>query len=149
MFTDFFKRLTNSPAHSLPPLDARLALGALLVRVAKADQAYVYLEIARIDRILGRRYGLNPVEAAKLRATCEAIEHEAPDTVRFTRAIKEAVPYEDRSLVIEAMWEIVLADGARDAEEDALMRMVAPLLGVEDQDSALIRQRVEARLEKS
>ena len=47
------------------------------------------------------------------------------------------------------MWEIVLADGARDAEEDALMRMVAPLLGVEDQDSALIRQRVEARLEKS
>ena len=149
MFTDFFKRLTNSPAHSLLPLDARLALGALLVRVAKADQAYVYLEIARIDRILGRRYGLNPVEAAKLRATCEAIEQEAPDTVRFTRAIKEAVPYEDRSLVIEAMWEIVLADGARDAEEDALMRMVAPLLGVEDQDSALIRQRVEARLEKS
>ena len=113
--------------------------------MAKADHTYVFLEIARIDRILGLRYGLSPIEAAKLRATCEAIEHEAPDTVRFTRAIKDAVPYEDRTSVIEALWEIVLADGTRDAEEDALLRMVAPLLGVEDQDSALIRQRVEAR----
>ncbi len=146
MFTDFFKRLAGSAPQRLPPLDARLALGALLVRVAKADHAYVFLEIARIDRILGLRYGLNPIEAAKLRATCEAIEHEAPDTVRFTRAIKDAVPYEDRTLVMEALWEIVLADGIRDAEEDAMLRMVASLLGVEDQDSAIIRQRVEARL---
>jgi uncharacterized tellurite resistance protein B-like protein len=149
MFTDFFKRLTASAPHALPALDARLALGALLVRVAKADNTYVFLEIARIDRILGLRYGLNPVEAAKLRATCEAIEHEAPDTVRFTRAIKEAVPYEDRTSVMEALWEIVLADGIRDAEEDAMLRMIAPLLGVEDQDSALIRHRVEARLSKA
>ena len=149
MFNDFFKRLTSSAPHRLPPLDARLALGALLVRVAKADNTYVFLEIARIDRILGLRYGLNPIDAAKLRATCEAIEHEAPDTVRFTRAIKDAVPYEDRASVIEALWEIVLADGVRDAEEDAMLRMVAPLLGVEDQDSAIIRQRVEARLAKS
>ncbi len=146
MFTDFFKRLTAPAHHPLPPLDARLALGALLVRVAKADHTYVYLEIARIDRILGLRYGLNTVDAAKLRATCEAVEHEAPDTVRFTRAIKDAVPYEDRSSVIEALWEIVLADGIRDAEEDTLLRMIAPLLGVEDQDSAIIRKRVEARL---
>lgn len=146
MFNDFFKRLTTVAPASLPPLDARLALGALLVRVAKADHAYAFPEIARIDRVLAQRYGLNAVEAAKLRATCEAIEHEAPDTVRFTRAIKEAVPYEDRTSVIEAMWEIVLADGTRDAEEDALLRMVAPLLGVADQDSAILRQRVEARL---
>lgn len=148
MFTDFFQRLTNSAPQRLPPLDARLALGALLVRVAKADNTYVFLEIARIDRILGLRYGLNPIDAAKLRATCEAIEHEAPDTVRFTRAIKDAVPYEDRTSVMEALWEIVLADGVRDAEEDAMLRMVAPLLGIEDQDSAIIRQRVEARLAK-
>ena len=148
MFTDFFHRLTNSAPHRLPALDARLALGALLVRVAKADNSYAYLEIARIDRILGLRYGLDTVDAAKLRATCEAIETEAPDTVRFTRAIKDAVPYEDRTSVMEALWEIVLADGVRDAQEDALLRMIAPLLGIEDQDSALIRQRVEARLAK-
>ena len=91
------------------------------------------------------RFGLNPVEAAKLRATAEEIEHAAPDTVRFTRAIKEAVGYEDRLGVIEALWEVVLADGTRDEDENALLRTVAPLLGVTDQESAMVRQKVESR----
>ena len=70
-----------------------------------------------------------------MRAECEALEAEAPDTVRFTRAIKDAVPYPDRLGVIEAMWAVVLADGVRDQQEDSMMRMIAPLLGVTDQDS--------------
>ncbi len=145
MFADFLKRLTAPNPEPLRELDARLALGALLVRIAKSDGIYDAAEIARIDRILARRYDLNPVEAAQLRADCERIEHDAPDTVRFTKAIKETVPYEDREAVLEALWDVVLADGERDDHEDALLRMVAPMLGVTDQDSALARQRVEAR----
>jgi uncharacterized tellurite resistance protein B-like protein len=145
MFTDFFRRLTAPAPEPMQDGDARLALGALLVRIAKADGEYAATEIARIDRILSSRYGLNPVEAAKLRAECEAIEHEAPDTVRFTRAIKDAVPYDDREAVIEALWDVVLADGERDARENALLRLIAPMLGITDQDSNLARQRVEAR----
>ncbi|MBT8410461.1 MAG: TerB family tellurite resistance protein, partial [Octadecabacter sp.] len=36
------------------------------------------------------------------------------------------------------------ADGVRDKQEDSLLRMVAPLLGVSDQDSHSIRRRIEA-----
>ena len=64
-----------------------------------------------------------------------------PDTVRFTRAIKDAVPYVDRTAVIEALWQIALADGARGDEEDALLRLVAKLLGVNDVDNAAARRR--------
>ena len=64
--------------------------------------------------------------------------------MRFTRAIKEAVPYDDRLKVVESLWEIVLADGERDHEEDAILRLVAPMLGVNDRDSNLARKRVEA-----
>lgn len=145
MFTDLFKRLTTPDPQPLPDSDARLALGALLVRAAKADGDYSAEEIACIDTILSRRYDLNPVDAAKLRAQCEAVEHDAPDTVRFTRAIKDAVPYDDREAVIEALWEVVLSDGERHEREAALLRMVSPLLGITDQDSNLARQRVEAR----
>lgn len=144
MFADFLKRLTAPVPHPLPDADARVALGALLVRIAKSDGQYDVTEIARIDRILAQRYGLNAVEAARLRATCEALEHEAPDTVRFTRAIKDAVNYDDRMAVIEALWEVVLADGQREDHEMALLRLVAPMLGVTDQDSAIARRRVEA-----
>lgn len=146
MFTDFLNRLFAPNPEPLDDSDARIALGALLVRIAKSDGVYDVSEIKRIDRVLGNRYGLSSVDAAKLRAQAENLEAQAPDTVRFTRAIKDAVAYEDRSPIIEALWEVVLADGARDPEEDALLRMVAPLLGITDQDSALARQRVEARL---
>ena len=144
MFADFLRRLTAPQPAPLPDTDARLALTALLVRIAKADGDYAAAEIARIDRIIARRYGLNQVEAAKLRAQAETLEHDAPDTVRFTRAIKDAVAYEDRLGVIEALWQVVLADGERADDEAALLRLVAPMLGVTDQESAMARQRVEA-----
>ena len=66
--------------------------------------------------------------------------------MQFTRSIKDAVVYEDRSSVMEALWDLVLADGVRDSEEDSILRLIAPLLGVSDRESALARQRVEARL---
>ena len=117
------------------------AMAALMVRIAKSDDDYSATEIARIDAVLGLLYQLSADQAAKLRQTAEALEAEAPDTVRFTRAIKEDVPYEERFDVVRALWQVVLADGARDAEEDALMRLLASLLGVNDRDSALARQR--------
>lgn len=145
MFADFLNRLTRPDPEPLPDADARLALAALLVRIARSDGTYDEAERGRIDRILATRYALSPFEAPSLRSEAEALEAEAPDTVRFTRAIKDAVPYEDREAVIEALWDVALADGERDYEEDALLRLVANLLGINDRDSALARQRVEAR----
>ncbi|MEX5727005.1 putative tellurite resistance protein B-like protein [Rhodovulum iodosum] len=145
MFADFLSRLTAPDPALLPDPDARLALGALLVRIAHSDGEYAHEEAERIERILAARYGLSPFEATDLRRRSEALEGEAPDTVRFTRAIKDAVAYEEREGVVEALWDVVLADGIRDEEEDGLLRLVAKLLGVNDRDSALARQRVEAR----
>lgn len=142
MFGDLFKRLTTPAPAPLTQDDARLALGALLVRIARSDGSYDAEEIAQIDAVLVARYGLEPQAAEALRAQCEAAETEAPDTVRFTRAIKNAVSYEDREAVIEALWSVVLADGVRDEAEDALLRLVAPMLGVSDQASHAARLRV-------
>lgn len=142
MFADFLKRLTQPSPAPLNDSDARLALAALLVRVARADNDYAPEEKARIDRILAARFSLSGTDATALRAEAETLESEAPDTVRFTKSIKDAVAYEDRLGVIEALWSVVLADGARDDHEDALLRMVANLLGINDRDSALARQRV-------
>lgn len=143
MFADLIRRLTAPAPDQLPDTDARLALGALLVRLAKADGDYADVEIARIDATLAKRYDL--ADATALRQQCEILEAEAPDTVRFTRAIKDAVPYVDRCAVIASMWEIVLADGVRDEDENALMRLVAPMLGVTDQDSNAARIAIQNR----
>lgn len=142
MFADFLKRLTAPDPAQLPEPDARLALAALMVRVARADGDYAQEEVDRIDAALAARHGLSPFEVAKLRGEAELLESEAPDTVRFTRAIKDAVAYEDRVAVIEALWSVVLADGVRDHSEDTQLRLMANLLGINDRDSHLARQRV-------
>ncbi|NOE33260.1 MULTISPECIES: TerB family tellurite resistance protein [unclassified Ruegeria] len=141
MFSDFLSRLTQPQPDPLVDDDARLALTALLVRLARSDNDYSDSEMARIDRISAERYGLSPFESAALRAQAEDLEAEAPDTVRFTRAIKESVAYEDRLAVVQALWSVALADGHRTGEEDSLLRLVVSLLGVSDVDSALARQR--------
>jgi uncharacterized tellurite resistance protein B-like protein len=142
MFGEFIKRLTQPDPTPLPDADARLALTALMVRIARADGRYSAAEVARIDSICARRYGLDSMGATALRAQAEALETEAPDTVRFTRAIKDAVPYDARLDVIEALWEVVLADGTRAHEEDAMVRMATGFLGISDRDSAIARQKV-------
>ena len=143
MFADLLRRLAAPAPDRLPEPDARLALAALMVRVARSDGDYAEAEIDRIDRILMRRHGLIRADAAALRHQAEDLEAEAPDTVRFTKAIKDAVSLEDRISVIEALWSVVLADGARDEEEDTLLRLLANLLGINDRDSNLARRRVE------
>jgi uncharacterized tellurite resistance protein B-like protein len=143
MFADFLKRLVAPEPAPLNDSDARLALTALLVRIARSDNDYSPAEVAQIDRVIAQRYGLSAPEAAALRADAETLEAEAPDTVRFTRAIKDAVAYDHRRAVVQAMWSVVLADGERADSENALMRLTASLLGVTDQDSALARQKAD------
>lgn len=145
MFDALLRRLLGPAPPPLSGADTRLALAALMVRIARTDGLYSAEEVERIDRALILCHGLGPFEAARLRAGAEVLEAEAPDTVRFTRALKEATPLDDRAGLLEAMWSVALADGLRDAEEDRLMRLVASLLGLSDVQSAQARQRAERR----
>lgn len=145
MIQSLLSRLLSPTPERLPEPDAHLALAALLVRVARSDGDYAGSEVARIDRVLMERHGLSPFEAAGLRTEAESLEAAAPDTVRFTRALKAATAHEDRADLMVALWSVALADGARDSEEDTLLRMVANLLGLTDVDSALARQRAQKK----
>ncbi len=143
MFADILNRLAAAKPQAPPSLeDCRAALAALMVRVARADNRYSEVERQQIDRLLADRYGLDMAGAAAVRAAAEVAEAEAPDTVRFTRIVKEAVPYEERSRVVEALWRVAATDGI-DAEERGFLRLVVNLLGVSDQDSGIARQKAE------
>ncbi|MEC7763906.1 MAG: TerB family tellurite resistance protein [Pseudomonadota bacterium] len=141
MFDKILSSLFGSAPQELPPEDARVALTALLVRIARSDGNYEEVEKDTIRRIVAGRYDLTPELAQDLILHAEELESQAPDTVRFTEAIKDAVPYEDRTSVVAAAWQVVLADGDRADEEDALMRLIAKFLGVSDRDSNIARQK--------
>jgi uncharacterized tellurite resistance protein B-like protein len=143
MFADLLRRLNaTAGAPRLGPEAARLALAALMVRVARSDESYSEPERARIDALLEAHYHLDAQAATSLRREAERAEAEARDTVQFTRVIKEDVPYEDRVSIVETLWRVATTDGI-DADERGVLRLVANLLGVSDQESALARQRAE------
>ncbi len=139
MFDRLFPRRKPAPK-SLPQPNAQLALGALLVRVALADNSYHAAEVGQIDRILARTFKLKPLEAAKLRATCEALERDAPGTPEFTRILREEVAYADRKALGEAMWSVALADGGRDDKEEIQLMAIETALGLTDEDMAAARE---------
>lgn len=146
MFDKLLKSLLAPTPAPLADSDARLALAALLVRVARTDHFYAAEEVERIDAILMYRYNLSSFEAASLRAEAEALEAEAPDTIRFTRALKDAVPLQDRMGLAQALWSVALADGQRDGGEDQMLRLIVNLLGLSDVESGIARQRAQASL---
>lgn len=127
----------------LPEPDEKLALGALMVRVAKSDAAYRFEEISKIDRLLTRLFGLNPVEAAKMRATCEKLNSEAPETEHFAHVIRETTSFQARLDALEAMWEVLLADGVRRDEEIAVIRAARLAMGLSESDSDTARATAE------
>lgn len=111
-----------------------LALGALLVRVARADKYYVLQEVQAIDQILAWRYDLTLAEAAELRHQCETAEQDAPDVERFARLLREAVPYGERLAIALALWDVMLADGIQRPEEEAVVHIAETILGITRQD---------------
>lgn len=142
----WISRLLSAPAgERASPHDERAALAALLVEAARSDGAYDDTERARIDRVLATRFAVPPAEARALRAEGEAAQAEAIDLVRFTRAVKDHVPHAERVGIVEALWEVVYADGRRDMHESALIRTLAGLLHVSDREVGLAPQRVAAR----
>ncbi|WP_171099235.1 MULTISPECIES: TerB family tellurite resistance protein [unclassified Ruegeria] len=136
------------PQHDmLPDPDAELALGALMVRVAQADRDYKLEEISLIDRILARLYQHNAIEAAKVRATCEKLHAAAPETDTFGKLIRETTGEAERLAAMEALWEVVLADGVSDEGEIKIVEEARAAMGLSFNDSQAARARVQSRLE--
>ena len=134
MLKKLLKSFRSSHEVPLPQPDAQLALGALMVRMAKCDHSYKLLEIQRIDHLLARLYDLNPVEAAKMRATCEKLDARAPHTDAFAALIRAELDHAHRLSALEALCEVMLADGLPDDEELEEIHATRIMLGLEEAD---------------
>jgi uncharacterized tellurite resistance protein B-like protein len=145
MLERLFPRRAPTP-RPLPQPNAQLALGALLVRVALANRSYVLAEVAQIDRILAATFALKPLDAAKLRAECEALERDAPGTPEFAQILRDEVDYAQRKALGDAMWAVATADGRRDDDEELQLLAIETALGLTNADIAAARKNALDRL---
>ena len=122
--------------------DYRLAAVALLVHAATVDGDMTTSERDKLHAIVGRRFALDGASADELIDRATQAEHESVDLYHFTSLLNRVLDEEGRTRVIEMMWEIVYADGARDELEDNLLWRAADLLGVSQRQRIELRRRV-------
>lgn len=134
--------MLGAPAADLtemPEADARHALGALLVRVAKADGAYLFQEIEEIDLLLADLYDLNAIEAAQMRAACEKLESAMPDTNELANILTFTVTSSERDAMVRALWKVADADGQRQDNEEQVVAIATQSFGMTPSDAAALR----------
>ena len=121
------------------------AIATILVRAAKTDNEYTESEQTLIDNLLSNQLNITLEEAQILRIKGEGLEAEINDNVQLTRIIKQDIPYEEREMLIEQLWSVVLDDDYRTPEENKFMRVLTHLFGISDVNSAKARSRVIAK----
>lgn len=124
----------------LPEPDANMALVALMIRVAKADKLYAVEEIAKIDKLITELFGHNPVEAAKMRATCEKLEAVAPHEGHFAKLIHDSLTKSRRLKALRALHSVMRADGVERPEEEDVLIQTSAALGFKSLPADLARK---------
>lgn len=124
----------------------RFAAAVLLAEAGLMDGALDDDERASIQRLLARRFELTAAEAEALLEKGLREAHDTTQLHRHAHIVKENFSAEERTELMEMLWEVVYADGDLHDYEANLMRRLAGLLYVEDQDSGAARKRVLDRM---
>ena len=70
-------------------------------------------------------------------------QHFNTDLSQFSYRLKTSLSYEQRMDVILICWQVLMVDGKEDQLEVSTVRKISTLLGIEDKDFILIRNRVK------
>lgn len=123
-----------------------LAAAAVLVEAASLDGQVDAAEEARIAQLLAGHFHLDAAEARALFEEARRTADQAVELSGFARTIKDGFGHDDRVRLIEMLWEVAYADGHLHEYEANLVRRIAGLIHVPDQDAGAARKRVMARL---
>ncbi len=126
--------------------ELHIAAAALLVRAAQIDGVMDASEEKLLARLVGPHFGLQPDAASQLINEAKQAAENAGDLFQFTSRINKHFGEAHKIMLMELLWQIVLADGVVDDFEANLMRRVAGLIYVTDQQAGQARKKAEAAL---
>jgi uncharacterized tellurite resistance protein B-like protein len=148
VLTRIRKLLAGPEAQPARRDDLQIAVAVLLVEAARMDDHFDEQERAVIEQLLGHRFQLSREETRELLAAAEETADRSLQLHPFTRLTVERMEPKKRIRLIEMLWEVAYADGKLDPDEDLLLRRVAGLIYVSDEDRVAARQRVLKRLQQ-
>ena len=105
-------------------------IACLLIHAAKIDENYTSEEREIIKKTIKKLYpDLDNLDDVVTQA--EQKEDDSNHIQEFTRDVK-SLSTENKILIVETLWRIILSDGKSDIYENNLMRRLAGLLYLDD-----------------
>tara|TARA_B100001121_G_scaffold249055_1_gene224650 strand:- start:338 stop:760 length:423 start_codon:yes stop_codon:yes gene_type:complete len=126
MIFKFFNKDKTKPDTNLESIN----IACLLIHAAKIDENYTSQEKEIVKKTLKKLYpdldNLNDILSK-----AEQKENDSNHIQEFTRDVK-SLSMENKIIIIETLWRIILSDGKSDIYENNLMRRLAGLLYLDD-----------------
>ena len=124
-----FKFLNKNIGKSDTNLEA-VNVASLLIHAAKIDENYTSEEREIIKKTIKKLYpDLDNLD--KVVTQAEQKENDSNHIQEFTRDVK-SFSTENKIIIVETLWRIILSDGKSDIYENNLMRRLAGLLYLDD-----------------
>ena len=114
--------------------ELRLAAAALMYETAMADYDLGQEEQTLLQKLVSEQFELTKTEADELLALAQSQVKDATDLHGFTRLINRNWTLEERTLLVDRMWQVVYADRRLDDHEVHLMRKIQRLLHIPHRD---------------
>ena len=115
-------------------------IACLLIHAAKIDENYTSEEKEIIKKTVKKLYpDLDNLDAVISQA--EQKEKDSNHIQEFTKDVK-SLSMENKIIIIETLWRIILSDGKSDIYENNLMRRLAGLLYLDDKIVGEIKVKV-------
>ena len=124
-----FKFLNKNKGKSDTNLES-VNVASLLIHAAKIDENYTSEEREIIKKTVKKLYpDLENLD--KVVTQAEQKENDSNHIQEFTRDVK-SFSTENKIIIVETLWRIILSDGKSDIYENNLMRRLAGLLYLDD-----------------
>ena len=124
----------------------RLAAGVLLFEIVRADGKVADAERTVMRASLQSTFGMSAADCDELMRAAEDQSRTASSLYEFTSVIDAEFTNEQKKRIVELLWLVAFADGAKDFTEEHLVRKIAGLLHVAHPDfiDAKIRAKGQA-----
>ncbi len=121
----------------------RVATAVLLIEVMRADFKVEPAERERLRELLHTHFDLSVEELDALLEEAEADADRLVSTQHITRLLNQHYDHAMKLRIVEMMWQVVFADGAKDHYEEHLLRQVAELLYISHAEFIQARHKAE------
>tara|TARA_B100000575_G_scaffold215986_1_gene176681 strand:- start:128 stop:550 length:423 start_codon:yes stop_codon:yes gene_type:complete len=126
MIFKLFNKNSEKPDANIDSIN----VACLLIHAAKIDENYTPEEREIIKKTVKKLYP-NLENLDVVVSTAEQKENDSNHIQEFTKEVK-SLSLENKLIIVETLWRIILSDGKSDIYENNLMRRLAGLLYLDD-----------------